>query len=150
MTRGGKTLPIADVPNLQPNDRLCISRVSGRSIRSLLDGGDFSARDDKSPAENWFTRAETWNRQVRTEGIVVTVPPDAQQSLIFLAPRLAGISAVCDPLWKASRVFSRASQDLNQASLDRTRSDKYLADVKATSESDPKALHDRSVCSRER
>src|SRR6202011_2262754 len=35
--------------------------------------------------------------------------------------------------------------DLNQASLDRSRLDKYLGDVKAISDADPKALHDRSV-----
>src|SRR5258708_14610383 len=38
-----------------------------------------------------------------------------------------------------------ASQDLNQASLDRTRADRYLADIKNSSDADPKALHDRSI-----
>ena len=42
-------------------------------------------------------------------------------------------------------VFVRASQDLNQASLDRSRLDKYLNEIKATSASDPQALHDRSM-----
>ena len=42
-------------------------------------------------------------------------------------------------------VFVRASQDLDQASLDRTRSDRYMAEIKQTSDFDPKALHDRSV-----
>ena len=37
----------------------------------------------------------------------------------------------------------RASQDLDRASLDRTRLEKYLSAVKETS--DPRALHDRSV-----
>jgi len=39
----------------------------------------------------------------------------------------------------------RASQDLNQASLDRSRLEKYLADVKAVSDADPKALHEHSI-----
>ena len=41
--------------------------------------------------------------------------------------------------------FVRASQDLNQASLDRSRLDKYLSAVKEMSNSDASALHDRSV-----
>ncbi len=39
----------------------------------------------------------------------------------------------------------RASQDLNQASLDRTRLEKYLADVKTINDADPKALKDHSI-----
>ncbi len=42
-------------------------------------------------------------------------------------------------------VFVRASQDLNQASLDRSRLEKYLADVKSISDADPKALREHSV-----
>jgi hypothetical protein len=42
-------------------------------------------------------------------------------------------------------VFVRASQDLNQAGLDRSRLDKYLAAVKNISDSDPKALRDSSI-----
>ena len=33
------------------------------------------------PPEQWFVKAETWNKQVRKEGIVVTVPGEAQQAL---------------------------------------------------------------------
>ena len=42
-------------------------------------------------------------------------------------------------------VFVRASQDLNQASLDRSRLEKYLADVKAINDADPKALKEHSI-----
>ena len=41
--------------------------------------------------------------------------------------------------------FVRASQDLNQASLDRSRLDKYLAAVKDMSGEQASVLHDRSV-----
>jgi hypothetical protein len=98
------------------------------------------------PPENWFTRAETWNRSVRAEGIVVTVPQEAQQALLFLAPETGGdYPTLRSAVRSKPGVFVRASQDLNQASLDRTRSDRYLAEVKQTSDFDPKALHDRSV-----
>ena len=42
------------------------------------------------PPENWFTRAETWTKQVHEGGIFVTVPPDAQQAVLLLAPQTGG------------------------------------------------------------
>jgi len=147
VSRGGKPLPISDVANLQPGDRLWIHPdfPEDQSARYLLVVA-FLRGSTNPPPENWFTRAETWKKQVRQEGIVVTVPQDAQQALIFLAPETGGDfvtlrSAVRDK----PGVFVRASQDLNQASLDRTRLEKYLADVHEISDADPKALHDRSV-----
>src|SRR6202163_667077 len=147
VTRAGKTLPIAEVPNLQAGDRLWIHPVlpEDQSVHYLLVVA-FLRGTTNPPPDEWFTRAETWNRNVRAEGIVVTVPQDAQQALVFLAPATGGDF---DTLRSAVRsrpgLFVRASQDLNQASLDRTRSDKYLYEVKSTSNFDPKALHDRSV-----
>jgi len=35
------------------------------------------------PPENWFIKAETWSKQVREEGIVVTVPQDASKRSYF-------------------------------------------------------------------
>ena len=147
VSRGGKRLPISDVANLQPGDRLWIHPdfPEDQSARYLLVVA-FLRGSTNPPPENWFTRAETWKNQVRQEGIVVTVPQDAQQALIFLAPETGGDfvtlrSAVRDK----PGVFVRASQDLNQASLDRTRLEKYLIDVHEISDVDPKALHDRSA-----
>jgi hypothetical protein len=147
VNRAGKTLPIAEVPTLQAGDRLWIHPVlpEDQSVRYLLVVA-FLRGTTNPPPDEWFTRAETWNKNVRAEGIVVTVPQDAQQALLFLAPTTGGDF---DTLRSAVRsrpgLFVRASQDLNQASLDRTRSDKYLYEVKSTSNFDPKALHDRSV-----
>src|SRR5258707_8403234 len=147
VSRGGKPLPISDVANLQPGDRLWIHPdfPEDQSAGYVLVVA-FLRGSTNPPPENWFTRAETWKKQVRQEGIVVTVPQDAQQALIFLAPETGGDfitlrSAVRDK----PGVFVRASQDLNQASLDRTRLEKYLTDVHQISDADPKALHDRSV-----
>src|SRR5258705_9811598 len=147
VSRGGKPLPISDVANLQPGDRLWIHPdfPEDQAARYLLVVA-FLRGSTNPPPENWFTRAETWKKQVREEGIVVTVPKDAQQALLFLAPETGGDfvtlrSAVRDK----PGVFVRASQDLNQASLDRTRLEKYLSDVHQISDADPKALHDRSV-----
>lgn len=147
VSRGGKPLPISDVANLQAGDRLWIHPdfPEDQSARYLLVVA-FLRGSTNPPPENWFTRAETWKKQVRQEGIVVTVPQDAQQALIFLAPETGGdFSTLRSAVRDKPGVFVRASQDLNQASLDRTRLEKYLGDVRQISDVDPKALHDRSV-----
>src|ERR1700736_4510244 len=147
VTRGGKPLPISEVPNLQPGDRLWIHPdfPQDQSARYLLVVA-FLRGSTNPPPENWFTRAETWKRQVREEGIVVTVPQGAQQALLFLAPETGGdFSTLRSAVRDKPGVFVRASQDLNQASLDRTRLEKYLSDVREISDADPKALHEHSV-----
>ena len=147
VTRAGKTLPISDVPNLQPGDRLWIHPdfPESQSVRYLLIVA-FLRGSTNPPPYDWFTRAETWNKQVRQEGIVVTVPKDAQQTLVFLAPETGGdFTSLRAAVRGKPGAFVRASQDLNQASLDRLRLEKYLSEVKETSEADPKALHERSL-----
>ena len=98
------------------------------------------------PPESWFRKVETWNKHVREEGIVITVPEGAQQALIFLAPQTGGdFGALRAAVQGKPGAFVRASQDLNQASLDRSRLDKYLNAVREMTSSDSTALHDRSV-----
>jgi hypothetical protein len=147
VTRNGKPLPISEVANLQPGDRLWLHPdfPDDQAARYLLIVV-FLRGATNPPPENWFTRAETWTKQVREEGIVVTVPADAQQALLFLAPETGGdFSSLRSAVRGRPGVFVRASQDLNQASLDRSRLEKYLADVKAISDADPKALHEHSL-----
>ena len=147
VTRAGKTLPIADVPNLQPGDRLWIypDFPESQSARYLLIVA-FLRGSTNPPPDNWFIRAEPWSKQVRQEGIVVTVPQDAQQTLLFLAPETGGdFSTLRGAVRGKPGAFVRASQDLNQASFDRLRLEKYLAEVKETSETDPKELQERST-----
>src|SRR5216684_6074148 len=147
VTRGGKTLGVGGVPNLLPADRLWIhvDLPSDQSVHYLLVVA-FLRGSTNPPPEDWFTRAETWNKQVREEGILVTVPKDAQQVLVFLAPDTSGGFVT---LRKAVRsvpgVFVRATQDLNQAGLYRSRLEKYLSEIRKTSDSEPAALHERSV-----
>jgi hypothetical protein len=147
VTRAGTKLGIADVPNLLPGDRLWIhvDLPQDQSVRYLLVVA-FLRGTTNPPPENWFTRAETWNRQTIAEGVTVIVPVDAQQAVLFLAPETGGdFSSLRAAVRSKPGVFVRATQDLNQASLDRTRSDRYLEDIKGSAGLDPKALHDRSV-----
>lgn len=137
--RAGKTLPASEVPNLQPGDRLWIhpDLPESQSVRYEMIVA-FLRGATNPPPETWFTRVETWDKHVHEEGVFVTVPPEAEEALIFLAPDTGGGFAT---LRKAVRgkpgAFVRASQDLWQASLDRARLEKYLAAVKDLPTHDP-------------
>lgn len=147
VTRAGKTLPISSVPNFQAGDRLWIQTdfPPNQSVRYLLIVA-FLQGPTNPPPEEWFTRVETWTKQAREEGVVVTVPPDAQQALLFLAPETGGDFGTLRSTVRARPgVFVRASQDLNQASLDRTRVDKFLEEIRDTSATDPTLLHARTL-----
>jgi hypothetical protein len=147
VTRDGKTLPISEVPNLQAGDRLWLHPEipASQSAHYLLIAA-FLRGSTNPPPEQWFIKAQTWNRQVREEGIVVTVPEEAQQALLFLAPETGGdFSTLRSAVRGKPGAFVRASQDLDQAALDRSRLDTYLAGIKETSDTDPKELHERSL-----
>jgi hypothetical protein len=147
VTRAGKTLPISRVPNLQAGDRLWIhfDMPEGESVRFLMISV-FLRGSTNPPPESWFRKVETWNKHVREEGIVITVPEGAQQALIFLAPQTGGdFGALRAAVQGKPGAFVRASQDLNQASLDRSRLDKYLNAVREMTNSNSTVLHDRSV-----
>src|SRR2546421_133840 len=147
VTRGDKTLPISQVPNLQPGDRIWLhpDLPEDQSAHYLLVAVFFRGSTNPPP-DNWFTKAEMWKKKAREEGIVTTVPQGAQQVLLFLAPETGGdFTTLRSTVQGKPGAFVRASQDLNQASFDRSRLDQYITAVKQTSDSDPKALHERSV-----
>jgi hypothetical protein len=147
VTRAGKTLPIAEVPNLQTGDKLWLhpELPPGQSVHYLLIAV-FLRGSTNPPPENWFTKIETWNKAVEQDGVTLTVPDEAQQALLFLAPETSGdFGSVRAAVRGRPGAFVRASQDLVQAGLDRSRLDKYLSAIKEASDTDPKALHDRSL-----
>jgi hypothetical protein len=147
VTRGGKTLPISEVPNLQPGDRLWMHPAfpDNETVHYVLVVA-FLQGATNPPPENWFTKAETWTRQVRNEGIVITVPERAQQALFFLAPQTSGdFSTLRSAVQGKPGAFVRAAQDLNLASQSRLRVDKYVNAIGDASANDPKALKERSA-----
>jgi len=147
VTRGGKTLPISRVSDLQPGDKLWIHPEfpDDQAARYLLIVA-FLQGSTNPPPEGWFTRAETWNKQTREKGTLVTVPQGAEQAVMFLAPETGGDFATLRSTVRGRPgVFVRATVDLEQASLDRTRLDKYLEEVKKTSEFDAASLKKRST-----
>src|SRR5580692_11804789 len=144
--RGEVTLPIGEVPNLQPNDRLWIhpDLPESQSTHYVLIVA-FLRGSTNQPPPAWFTRVETWNPKVRDEGVFITVPAEAQQALIFLAPETGGdFSTLRNAVRGRPGAFVRAAQDLQAASLDRMRLEAYLAEVKVTSQTDPKLLKERA------
>jgi hypothetical protein len=144
--REGKTLPIAEVPNLLPGDRLWIhpDLPESQSTRYVLVVAFLRGSTNPPPPE-WFRRVETWNKQVREEGVFVVVPAEAQQAILFLAPETGGdFSTLRKAVHDRPGAFVRAAQDLQQASWDRLRLDSYLSEVKNLSLGDPKILKERT------
>ncbi len=144
--RGEATLPIGQVPNLLPGDRLWIhpDLPESQSTRLVLIVAFLRGATNPPPAE-WLTRVDTWDKKVRTEGVFVTVPAEAQQAVLFLLPSTGGdFSTLRNAVRGRPGTFVRATQDLQAASLDRMRLDAYLAEVKVTSQTDPKLLKDRA------
>ncbi|MGH9520362.1 MAG: hypothetical protein ACRD2D_11965, partial [Terriglobales bacterium] len=144
--RGSVTLPIGQVTNLMPGDRLWIHPDLPKSqsehfvlVIAFLRG------TTNPPPQEWFTRVDAWSRKVREEGVFVTVPAEAEQALVFLAPATGGdFSTLRDTVRGRPGTFVRASQDLQAASWDRMRLNDFLEEVKTTSQTDPKSLKERA------
>jgi hypothetical protein len=144
--RGDITLPISKVPNLLPGDRLWIhpDLPESQSTHFVLVVAFLRGATNPPPPE-WFTRVETWSREARDEGVFVTVPGEAQQALIFLAPETGGdFNTLKKAVHDRPGAFIRAAQDLQAASWDRMRVESYLAQVKVTSQTDPKSLKEHT------
>ncbi|HEU5341717.1 hypothetical protein [Edaphobacter sp.] len=142
VTRAGRTLPIAEVPNLQPGDRLWLhpDLPATQSVNYLL-VVVFLRGTTNPPPDKWFYRIETWDKKVQEEGVNVTVPNEAQQALLFLAPETGGdFSTLRSTVRGRPGTFVRASQDLNEAGFEQARIEKYLASMRYVPPGDPKAL----------
>ena len=140
--RAGTTLPIAEVPNLQPGDRLWVhpDLPDSQSVRYLM-VVVFLRGATNPPPDTWFTRVETWSKPVHEEGVFVIVPAEAEEALVFLAPETGGaFSTLRTAVRGKPGAFVRAAQDLQQASLDRQRLEKYLESVRETYTADPEQL----------
>lgn len=142
ITRAGKTLPIAQVPNLATGDKVWIKAdlPDQQAARYLLVAA-FLRGSTNPPPENWFFRQETWNRKTEETGLTITVPQGAQQVVVFLAPETGGdFHTLVNAVRGRPGAFVRASQDLNQAMLDRSRLDAYLGAIRKLNAEDPDKL----------
>ncbi len=140
--RGSLTLPISEAPNLLPGDRLWIhpDLPESQSAHFVLVVAFLRGSTNPPPPE-WFTRVETWTREAHDEGVLVTVPAEAEQALLFLAPETGGdFNTLRKAVRQEPGSFVRADQDLQAASWERMRLENYLNDVKTTSQTDPALL----------
>jgi hypothetical protein len=141
VTRAGKTLQIAQTPNLAEGDRISIKAdlPPSQSVHYLLVAG-FLRGATNPPPDKWFFQSKTWDPKAKA-GLSITVPEGAQQLLVFLAPQTGGdFKTLVDAVRDRPGAFVRASQDLNEASLDRSRLDAFLDAVRQVNATDPDAL----------
>ncbi len=142
VTRAAVTLPIAQVPNLAEGDRLWIKPdlPSTQSAHYLLVAAFLRGSTNPPPPE-WFFRCETWSKPCAQQGLTITVPAGAQQLLLFLAPHTAGdFKTLRGAVRGRPGAFVRASQDLNQATLDRSRLERYLSALRSLEQTGPVRL----------
>ncbi len=144
--RGDLTLPVSEVSNLLPGDRLWVhpDLPESQATHFVLVVA-FLRGSTNPPPSDWFTRVETWTRQAHDEGVFVNVPAEAEQALLFLAPETGGdFNTLRKAVQDEPGSFVRAAQDLQAASWERMRLETYLSDVKVTSQFDPAALKARA------
>jgi hypothetical protein len=143
VSRDKTTLPIAQVPHLAEGDKLWIKADFPQSqsehyllVLSFLRG------PTNPPPKDWFFRCETWKKSC-AKGLTVTVPEGAQQALIFLAPEDGGdFKTLVNAVRGRPGAFVRSTQDLNQATLDRSRLERYLTSIRHLNAANPAVLKD--------
>lgn len=144
--RGDATLPISQVANLLPGDRLWIhpDLPESQSAHFVLVVAFLRGATNPPPYE-WFTRVETWTRSAREEGVFIVVPKEAQQAVLFLAPETGGdFSTLRKAVHDRPGTFVRAAQDLQSASWERLRLEAYLSEVRSTNLVSPAELKERT------
>jgi hypothetical protein len=146
VTRGSSTLPIAEVPNLQPGDKIWVKADLPRSQSNhLLLIVAFLRGTTNEPPDNWFAEIDTWDKKT-AEGTTITVPNEAQQALIFVAPETGGDFKTLRSAVKGKPgLFIRADADLNEASFEQQRIERYLAAMKTVPQDDQKAIQEHSA-----
>ncbi|MET4896654.1 hypothetical protein RN629_05690 [Sphingomonadaceae bacterium jetA1] len=142
VTRGKATLPIAQVPNLATGDRLTIEADLPQDQRAhYLLFSAFLSGATNPPPKSWVQSAETWKQKNKDRRLTLTVPDGARQMALFLVPETGGASGtIVDAVRDRPGEFVRAVQDLNQASLDRSRLNAFVAAIRAQENSHPEFL----------
>ncbi|WP_129780578.1 hypothetical protein [Peristeroidobacter soli] len=144
VARDKTTLPIAQVPHLAEGDKLWIKAdfPASQSEHYLL-VLSFLRGPTNPPPKDWFFKCETWKKACAQKGMTVTVPEGAQQALIFLAPEDGGdFKTLVNAVRGRPGAFVRSTQDLNQATLDRSRLERYLASIRDLNAANPAVLKD--------
>ncbi|MBH1997631.1 MAG: hypothetical protein I8H96_00695 [Sphingomonadaceae bacterium] len=142
VTRGERTLPIGKVPALAAGDVLEISAnlPSDQSIHYLLVSA-FLRGVTNPPPKKWLATAETWARKDKKRIMKLTVPADARQLVLFMVPDTGGdFGTIADAVRGKPGEFVRVTQDINHASLDRSRLNAFAAGIRSQENSHPEYL----------
>ena len=147
VTRGNVTLPISEVPNLQPGDKLWIKAdLPKTQSNHLLLIVAFLRGTTNEPPDSWFTEIDTWDKKHTQEGTTITVPAEAEQAILFIAPETGGdFKTLRSAVKGRPGLFIRADSDLNESSFEQQRIERYLADMKTISSADPKVIAEHSA-----
>lgn len=140
--RHGITLPIDAVPALAAGDQLSIQadmpKDQGTNFLLL---SAFLRGATNPPPRDWIKTAETWKRKDKDKNLSLKVPEGAKQLVLFLVPETGGASdAISDTVRGRPGEFVRATQALNQASLDRSRLDAFMGAIQAQGNTHPEFL----------
>jgi hypothetical protein len=146
ITRGSVTLPIAQVPSLQAGDKIWVKAdLPSTQSNHLLLIIAFLRGTTNEPPEDWFTLIDTWDKK-SIEGTTVTVPQGAEEAIMFVAPQTGGdFKTLRSAVKTRPGLFIRADADLNEASFEQLRIERYLAAMKTVPQDDPKAIQERSA-----
>lgn len=140
--RDGVTLPIDAVPALAANDILSIQAdlPKDQGTKFLLLSA-FLRGATNPPPRDWIRTAETWKRKEKEKSLLLKVPDGAKQLVLFFVPETGGASdAISDTVRGRPGEFVRATQALNQASLDRSRLDAFMLAIQTQGNTHPEFL----------
>jgi len=142
ITRGLETLPVFEVPNLAVGDQLWIkANLPPTQSEHYLMVLAFLSGSTNPPSKDWFYPCKTWTKECARDGLTVTVPAGAQQVMLFLAPQTGGdFKTLLGAVRARPGLFVRASQDLIQAALDRSRLERYLSAIRSLDSEDSAKL----------
>lgn len=142
VTRGERTLPIARVPSLAAGDKVVVhgNFAEDQGAKFLLVSA-FLRGATNPPPKDWLDTAETWKSKEKDRALTLTVPKGARQMVLLLVPETGGAEGVLvDAVRGKPGEFVRASQDLNQASLDHSRLVAFMAAIRAQGDAGPEYL----------
>lgn len=140
--RGKTTLPIGQVPALMSGDQLTIraNLPTDQSVKYRLVSA-FLRGVTNPPPKDWIDSVETWQRKDKKRTLTLTVPKDARQLVLYMVPDTGGdFGTIADAVRGKPGEFVRVTQDINRASLDRSRLDAFVAGIRSQENSHPEYL----------
>lgn len=142
VTRAGRTLPIGQVPAFATGDivRIDANLPEDQSVRYRLISA-FLRGAINPPPKKWIATAETWDRKERKRGLKLTIPDHARQLVLFMVPDTGGdLSTISNAIRGRPGEFVRVTQDINKASLDRTRLNAFIMGIRSQENGHPEYL----------